>query len=141
MRIKIRHHHAFSEIVNRACAAIDGKGIHSITARRIQQRAASHDRHLDAGPPGPTDRFDQPGFRRGRFPRDRDTLADINRYNGAALKQISVAAHTLIVCDAAPDAVKPWALLHDAHEARIGDITTRCKWRSARSRGRIIRGL
>jgi len=53
-----------------------------------------------------------------------DTLADINRYNGAALKQISVAAHTLIVCDAAPDAVKPWALLHDAHEARIGDITT-----------------
>jgi 5'-deoxynucleotidase YfbR-like HD superfamily hydrolase len=53
-----------------------------------------------------------------------DTLAQINRYCGAALKPVSVALHTMIAFDAAEPDVKPWVLLHDAHEARIGDITT-----------------
>jgi hypothetical protein len=53
-----------------------------------------------------------------------DTLAQINRYCGSAVKPCSVAQHTLIACDAAPDSVKPWVLLHDAHEARTTDITT-----------------
>lgn len=51
-----------------------------------------------------------------------DTLAQISHYNGAALKPLSVAYHTLIVCDAAPDPIKPWALLHECHEARLGNI-------------------
>jgi hypothetical protein len=53
-----------------------------------------------------------------------DTLAQINRYCGASPKPVSVAQHTLIAFDAAPDEIKPWVLLHDCHEARIGDITT-----------------
>jgi hypothetical protein len=53
-----------------------------------------------------------------------DTLARINRYAGNAVKTVSVAQHTLIAIDAAPPVVKPWVALHDAHEARFGDITT-----------------
>ena len=51
-----------------------------------------------------------------------DELAGVYRWNGSSYSDISVAFHTLIVCEAAPDAVKPYALLHDAHEARIGDM-------------------
>ncbi|ATQ67792.1 MULTISPECIES: hypothetical protein [Methylosinus] len=53
-----------------------------------------------------------------------DTLAQINRFAGNADKPISVAMHTLIVCDAAEPTDRPYALLHDAHEAHLGDITT-----------------
>ena len=49
-------------------------------------------------------------------------LAGVYRWNGSSYHDISVAYHTLIVFDAAPDAVKPYALLHDAHEARLGDM-------------------
>lgn len=52
------------------------------------------------------------------------TLANINRYAGAAEGNVSVAKHSLIVCDCVDDVYKPYALLHDAHEAYIGDITT-----------------
>lgn len=53
-----------------------------------------------------------------------DTLAQLNRYAGNAEKPVSVALHTLIVFDAAEEQDKAHALLHDAHEAHIGDITT-----------------
>jgi hypothetical protein len=53
-----------------------------------------------------------------------DALAQLNRYAGNAEKPVSVALHTLIVFDAAEEQDKPHALLHDAHEAHIGDITT-----------------
>lgn len=53
-------------------------------------------------------------------------LADLYRYVGAASPRISVAAHTLLVAEIIrrerPDAVAH-ALLHDAHEYIIGDIT------------------
>lgn len=52
------------------------------------------------------------------------TLSYIHRYGGAAEKPVSVALHTLIACDAAPMELRPWVLLHDAHEAFIGDVTT-----------------
>ncbi|MGQ4273439.1 hypothetical protein [Terrihabitans sp. B22-R8] len=53
-----------------------------------------------------------------------ETLAGINRYTAAFETPISVAQHTIIACAAAPDAYKPWVLLHDAHEQRVGDIGT-----------------
>lgn len=56
-----------------------------------------------------------------------DQLAQINRFSGAAQKPISVAQHTLIAFEAAPLEARPWVLLHDAHEARINDITTPMK--------------
>jgi hypothetical protein len=54
-----------------------------------------------------------------------DGLAKINRFGGRTAVPWSVAAHCLLVehlCQ--QDDLKPWALLHDAHEAFIGDITT-----------------
>lgn len=56
-----------------------------------------------------------------------ETLAQINRYCGSSIKPCSVAQHTLIACEAAPEAARPWVLLHDAHEARTGDLTTPIK--------------
>jgi len=52
-----------------------------------------------------------------------DALAKLNRYAGNSTSPISVAQHTLIACDAATTPMKPYVLLHDAHEAFIGDIT------------------
>lgn len=75
-----------------------------------------------------------------------DQLAQINRYCGAAAKPISVAQHTLIACAAAPLEAQPWVALHDAHEARINDLTTPLKLALAevadglvRNGGRLIR--
>lgn len=51
-------------------------------------------------------------------------LAYINRYAGAALVPVSVAFHTLIAADNAAPSLKPYVLLHDAHEFVIGDIPT-----------------
>lgn len=64
-------------------------------------------------------RVDQVDFR-----EIADALAGINRYAGcvaSVTQPVSVALHTLIAIDAAPDAVKPYAALHDAPEARLGD--------------------
>ena len=55
-------------------------------------------------------------------------LARINRYCGASVHPVSVAQHTLIVAEACPDDHRPWALLHDAHEAYLGDWLTPVKW-------------
>lgn len=52
------------------------------------------------------------------------TLSQINRYAGASRAPVSVALHTLIAADNAPPSLKAHVLLHDAHEAYIGDITT-----------------
>jgi hypothetical protein len=53
-----------------------------------------------------------------------ETLAHINRYTGCAEPDVSVAFHSLIVHDVADESVKPYALIHDFHEAIIGDIST-----------------
>ena len=56
-----------------------------------------------------------------------EALGQINRFAGHTSRPVSVALHTLTVAEitqkASPSAV-PWALLHDAHEAYTGDITT-----------------
>lgn len=54
-----------------------------------------------------------------------DTLAKINRYNGRTPRPWSVASHSLLVEALCPHIdMKGWALLHDAHESIIGDITS-----------------
>lgn len=54
-------------------------------------------------------------------------LAHLNRYHGNARTPVSVGLHTLIGLDAAPEALKPYWLLHDAHEPRIGEHATPAK--------------
>lgn len=54
-----------------------------------------------------------------------DTLAKINRYNGRTPRPWSVASHSLLVEQLCPPVdMKGWALLHDAHESVIGDMTS-----------------
>jgi len=55
------------------------------------------------------------------------SLAQINRYTGHAMQPVSVGFHTLIACDLAPEPLKPWVLLHDGHESRVGDTATPMK--------------
>jgi hypothetical protein len=52
-----------------------------------------------------------------------DTLAKVNRFGGRTPEPWSVAAHSVLVEQLCPPDLGPWALLHDAHEAIIGDIT------------------
>ena len=49
-------------------------------------------------------------------------LAHENRYHGNGQVPVSVAHHTLIGLDICPERLRPYWLLHDAHEARIGDL-------------------
>ena len=52
-----------------------------------------------------------------------DTLAKINRFGGRTPEPWSVAAHSVLVERLCPPDLGPWALLHNAHDAIIGDIT------------------
>lgn len=52
------------------------------------------------------------------------TLAKINRFGGRTPEPWSVAAHSVLVEQLCPPDVRPWALLHDAHEAFLGDLMT-----------------
>jgi hypothetical protein len=49
-------------------------------------------------------------------------LARINRFNGATSRPVSVLEHSLAVASILPDHLRLAGLLHDAHEALIGDI-------------------
>lgn len=50
-------------------------------------------------------------------------LAITNRYNGATTEPVSVARHSLLCLELAPEDLMLDALLHDAPEAYMGDIT------------------
>lgn len=50
-------------------------------------------------------------------------LSCINRFNGATIYPYSVAEHSLHVAMFVPPQFRLQALLHDAHEAYVGDIT------------------
>lgn len=59
-------------------------------------------------------------------------LAQINRYTGHAARPYSVAEHSLLVCDIVRSQglgvhAQMAALLHDAHEAYVGDVATPIK--------------
>lgn len=51
-------------------------------------------------------------------------LANLNRYGGHGFHPVSVGLHLLIGLDLCPEPVKPYWLLHDGHEERLGEITT-----------------
>ncbi|HEV7344180.1 MAG TPA: hypothetical protein VGN60_00915 [Devosia sp.] len=51
-------------------------------------------------------------------------LATKPRWGGVLQPPLSVALHSLLVADQLPPAMRIYGLLHDAHEAYIGDITT-----------------
>lgn len=53
-----------------------------------------------------------------------DTLAKLNRFGGRTREPWSVAAHSVLVERLCPPDLGAWALLHDAHEAIVGDIAT-----------------
>ena len=53
-----------------------------------------------------------------------DALAKLNRFSGRSPEPWSVAAHSVLVEQLCPPGLGPWALLHDAHEAILGDMTT-----------------
>lgn len=62
------------------------------------------------------------------------SLSQINRFTGHASRPYSVAEHSLLVADLALGAkasasVQLAALLHDAHEAYTGDVSSPVKWR------------
>jgi hypothetical protein len=62
------------------------------------------------------------------------SLAQLNRFNGHAKRPYSVAEHSLLVLEIVEQLFAPAsvhcrlvALLHDAHEAYVGDLTTPTK--------------
>lgn len=60
-------------------------------------------------------------------------LAQINRYTGHTSRPYSVAEHSLLVADiaahhGATPMVQFGALMHDAHEAYTGDVSSPVKW-------------
>jgi hypothetical protein len=50
------------------------------------------------------------------------SLAHMARFNGHLIIQISVAQHSIYVSELVPEPLRLAALLHDAHEAYLGDI-------------------
>ncbi len=60
-------------------------------------------------------------------------LALINRFTGATQRPYSVAEHSLLCADLAAEqgrgpAVQLCCLMHDAHEAIVGDVASPVKW-------------
>ena len=70
------------------------------------------------------------------------TLSRINRYNGHGKHPISVLDHSLIVSRLCPPEFALAGLMHDAHEALIGDITQPVKnFLRASGCGHVLRYL
>ena len=75
------------------------------------------------------------GFFNLAFPKTEDVdfsavaaaLAKICRFTGHTSQFYSVAQHTLLVADNVSDEARTYALVHDAHEAFIGDWSTPLK--------------
>ncbi len=56
-----------------------------------------------------------------------EALCKVNRFTGHTHTPYSVAQHSLVVADQLPPELRIYGLLHDAHEAFTGDITTPMK--------------
>ncbi len=54
-------------------------------------------------------------------------LANLCRFTGHTRSFYSVAQHSVLVCDLAPPEHRLEALLHDAHEAYVGDVNSPLK--------------
>lgn len=57
------------------------------------------------------------------WPDIAESLAKICRFGGHARHHYSVAQHSVLVADLLPPALRAYGLLHDAHEAFLGDVT------------------
>lgn len=72
-------------------------------------------------------------------------LANANRFNGQTSRPWSVAAHSLLMVEMAPEPLKPLALIHDAAEAYTGDVTRPLKavlgYAFARIEGPILHAI
>ncbi len=71
-------------------------------------------------------------------------LALINRFTGATQRPYSVAEHSLVCADLAAEydcgpAVQLCCLMHDAHEALVGDMASPVKWQLGTSWGNLER--
>lgn len=53
-----------------------------------------------------------------------DALAKLNRFSGRSPEPWPVATHSVLVERLCRPDLGPWALLHDAHETILGDMTT-----------------
>ena len=74
------------------------------------------------------------------FAEIAQTLSDLPRYVAAYEKPITVGYHTLIVADAVEAKDRAHALLHDAHEAYMGDIATPVALALAEHAARAVTG-
>lgn len=63
-------------------------------------------------------------------------LAMLCRFNGATRGFYSVAQHSVFVTRMVPIECQPYALLHDAHEAYLGDLTSPVKQALAEAGGK-----
>ena len=54
-------------------------------------------------------------------------MAHLNRFNGNACVPVSVGLHTLVGLHIAPVELRPWWLIHDAHETRTGEVASPVK--------------
>lgn len=55
------------------------------------------------------------------------SLSQLNRWCGQSQAIVPVALHLIIGCDIAPPELRPWWVLHDGHEERIGDMISPVK--------------
>ncbi len=69
------------------------------------------------------------------------SLAKICRFNGATTSHYSVAQHSIIVASQLPPELRLYGLLHDAHEAVMGDITRPMREAIAHFAGPVARKL
>ncbi len=53
-----------------------------------------------------------------------ESLAKLNRFSGRSPEPWPVATHSVLVERLCPPELGPWAILHDAHETILGDMTT-----------------
>lgn len=68
-----------------------------------------------------------------QLPEIAHSLAQINRFTGHASRPYSVAEHSLLVAaiaqsEGASPVLQLAALMHDAHEAYVGDMSSPVKW-------------
>lgn len=62
-------------------------------------------------------------------------LSHLCRWTGHTWELYSVAQHSVLVAEHVPDRLKPLALLHDAHEAYLGDLSRPVRDCLTRGRG------
>lgn len=71
--------------------------------------------------------FDAPAIESLNIKDIAHSLSQLCRFNGHTHRFYSVAQHSILCAQQVPEYAKLHALMHDAHEAYVGDITTPVK--------------